>query len=265
MGNDSGEVTRLGIVSDIHGNVCALQGFLDEFNKREVDGVVVLGDLVRIAYDDERKTYGEMREVLRPIIETGKQVLAIPGNYEPKNVYEKIVKEFSQEFDNFYDLENNPAKKVGDVSIVGVGGVYNKYITCKGGFVAGVKEYDRFEDKIRDCVGEDVVLVASHEPKRYKTKEGLDYLNGRNVGSKDLARVCENYSVLLSVSGHLHDNKGIVDSDSGEKIEEGSYSDGLDFSVGAVCGSLIPELKPSAGVLEFCCESARVYFLEGEL
>ena len=57
---------RLGLISDIHGNLLALDAVLDELNESGMDRLVCLGDVA--AGPEPRKTLERLREVGCPIV-----------------------------------------------------------------------------------------------------------------------------------------------------------------------------------------------------
>ena len=65
---------KLGIISDIHGNIKALEIALKEFEKRNIEKIIVLGDMVNGAPHSE--------EVLQEIIKLGDKAIVVKGNHE---------------------------------------------------------------------------------------------------------------------------------------------------------------------------------------
>ena len=87
---------KFGIISDIHGNIKALNLALNELEKRKVDKIIVLGDMVNGAPNSE--------DVVQKIIELGDKIIAVKGNHEnyiiiglPETVHDEKRKTSSEE------------------------------------------------------------------------------------------------------------------------------------------------------------------------
>jgi len=57
---------RLGLISDIHGNLLALDAVIGELNESGIDRLVCLGDLA--AGPEPRATIGRLRELDCPVV-----------------------------------------------------------------------------------------------------------------------------------------------------------------------------------------------------
>ena len=57
---------RLGLISDIHGNLLALDAVLDELNESRIDRLVCLGDVA--AGPEPRETVERLRELGCPVV-----------------------------------------------------------------------------------------------------------------------------------------------------------------------------------------------------
>ena len=82
---------KIGIISDIHGNIKALEAIIEQLEKENLDKIICLGDLVGGAPMSE--------EVVQKIISMGQKVITVRGNREryiiegmPKVVHDEKIK-----------------------------------------------------------------------------------------------------------------------------------------------------------------------------
>jgi len=83
---------RLAILSDIHGNLEAFQAVIHDISRREVDGIVSLGDMVGYGPDPEEVVQGVLRL----------QSHSLLGNHE-----DALFSEVARRWMNFQARENN--------------------------------------------------------------------------------------------------------------------------------------------------------------
>ncbi len=65
---------KLGIVSDIHGNIKAFEAVLEKLEKEKVDKIICLGDLIGGAAKSE--------EVIQKVLKSSNEFIAVRGNRE---------------------------------------------------------------------------------------------------------------------------------------------------------------------------------------
>lgn len=65
---------KIGLISDIHGNKNALDAVLEQLEKKNIDKIICIGDLVDGA--------PMLEEVVQKIISMGQKVVAVRGNRE---------------------------------------------------------------------------------------------------------------------------------------------------------------------------------------
>ena len=149
------------------------------------------------------------------------------------------------------------------MTIVALGGNDNPRFNVPEGYLRTREDFERLGELAKQYQGNKPLLIATHIPKKYGTKRGLDVVDsgGMNVGGIDLARVRKTIGSRFGVSGHIHEAYGIITPDE-QPIKQGELSDRLDFNPGAVYDHLQrPNLKPAAGILEFKNNQARAYIL----
>ena len=68
---------RLGLISDVHSNPAAFRAVLDEFDRRNVDQIICLGDIIGLGANPEACV-----AILRELVEQGKILSIVRGNHE---------------------------------------------------------------------------------------------------------------------------------------------------------------------------------------
>lgn len=68
---------RIGIISDVHSNADALKAVLDEFERRDVDKIISLGDIIGLGAHPE-----ECIQLLEDQLRKGRILSAVRGNHE---------------------------------------------------------------------------------------------------------------------------------------------------------------------------------------
>lgn len=188
---------KIGVISDIHGNVTALKTVLEDIKKREIDTVVCLGDLVG---------YGPFPNEVIEIIR-GESILAISGNYDIAVVFNDLkyikdndlnkkfalpwsVKEVSEENKKFLKRlpQNLTITDKGKVIqfVHGSTRVVNEYL---------LEESKEAEEVMKDFEGD--VLVCAHTHIPYVKKYGDKILvNDGSIGKPKIGRPNITYSIL---------------------------------------------------------------------
>ena len=90
---------KVGIITDVHGNIIALNAVLNEFEKIEVDKIICCGDIIGIGPNPE--------ETVQELMKNEDKLIAVIGNHEqyllkglPKNVHDDKRAMSLEEIDN---------------------------------------------------------------------------------------------------------------------------------------------------------------------
>jgi Icc-related predicted phosphoesterase len=212
---NSRERVRLGIIGDVHGEQGRLSKVVDVLAELEVDGVLLVGDLISHAWAREhglgpraRETFdAEIEQTLSRVAPLGVPTAWVPGNHDLPGV-DLLPDRSGPVSDPASEppwLRHAPDldRRVGEVAglrVYGVGGAG----PARFGFPY---EWDEAEIDALDMPEVDVIL--SHTPP---ARSGLDrVMNGRMVGSEAVRRLCKKAHLL--VCGHIHEAAGLVEID----------------------------------------------------
>lgn len=218
--NDLQEVhIRLGIVGDVHGEQSRLDQVIDVLAELDVDGVLLVGDLVSHAWAREhglgpraRETFDqEIEQTLALVSRLDVPTAWVPGNHDLPGA-DLLPDRSAPAPRSASDPETEPPwlhhapdldRRVGEVAglrVYGIGGAG----PARFGFPY---EWDEAEIDALDVPEVDVLL--SHTPP---ARSGLDrVMNGRMVGSEAVRRLCKKARLL--VCGHIHEAAGLVEID----------------------------------------------------
>ena len=90
---------KIGIITDVHSNIIALNAVLNEFEKIKVDKIICCGDIIGIGPNPE--------ETVQELMKNKDKLIAIRGNHEqyllkglPKNVHDDKREMSLEEIDN---------------------------------------------------------------------------------------------------------------------------------------------------------------------
>jgi len=255
---------KLGVMADLHAHQDNSQYFANQLNKEGVETYILAGDLSHSFgdYQGAKDDYNEILNVVEPIAETGKLVLAIPGNHEQRKTYSKALEHITSKYENVIDMEKVPVADLDDLIIVALGGNANSRFCVPGGYLRNRKDFEKLGELAKQYQRDKPLLIATHIPKRYSTKNGLDVIDrgGINVGGIDLTKIRKAINLKFAVSGHIHEAYGIITPNE-QPIKQGEFSEELDFNPGAVYDHVGRNLKPAAGIIEFNQNKARAYIL----
>lgn len=104
---------KIGIISDVHSNIQALNAVLTEFDKRQVDKIICCGDVIGLGINPE--------ETVQELIKRQDMLIAVKGNHEkyvlngiPDRVHDGQSKLSEEEYANHkwnHDMLSEESKK----------------------------------------------------------------------------------------------------------------------------------------------------------
>lgn len=176
-------------IVDIHGNIKPIDSIGDAL--ASADLVIIAGDLTNFGGAEDA------REVLEAVGKYNKNILAVTGNCDKKEVDEYLFAKDMNLHGKTVDMDG--------ISITGAGGS----LPCPSPTpnVYTEEEYGEiFEGANADADGGPGILV-SHQPPFDTLNDKIS--NGTHVGSKTVREYIERYQPLVCFTGHIHEAPGI--------------------------------------------------------
>ncbi len=252
-------ITKIGVLSDIHGDINATAHFLDVFKREGVDFIIVPGDIPlneKLRYgaasvtNGERDDEEEIFSILKLISGRNFSAYVIPGNHESKRAYYGAFSRLKESLTNEgYDrvkdmsyggkesiyLSGNDTELFDVLDVVFLPGYYvnvtnnHKFLTDDGFFLS----YDDMKKYILGDNKENIDIIVSHGPPLTNSPKGIDVLySGEHVGSKEMRDLIIANKIPLGIFGHIHEASGgvILETDSGnETIEDALAKEGKSY------------------------------------
>ena len=177
-------------IGDIHGSVSRVQKIMELIHNKNVELVLITGDLTE--FGDAR----EAEEVLKPIenLKTKDfKILAVPGNMDSPAILEILEKKGIS--------LHGKKEKIGEFAFVGFG----------GGIEGNAGNFLSSEEKIKKTLlelmqGEKNIVLLTHLPP---IDTNIDKSSsGMPIGSKAVKEVLKETQPLLHICGHAHSSFG---------------------------------------------------------
>ncbi|MEM3833069.1 MAG: metallophosphoesterase [Thermoprotei archaeon] len=179
------------VVSDIHGNLRALNKIVKAVAGKKVDAVIVAGDVTDFG------TGENAIQTLNILKDVNKKIFYVPGNCDYVDTFD--IKELEE-----MNIHGKHAK-INDLFVVGVGGSVETPFSTP--FELGEEEIDSLLEKAyRSAKQPKNFILVSHTPP-YNTRLDLTY-SGLHTGSKTVRAFIEEHKPMLVVCGHIHEARG---------------------------------------------------------
>lgn len=193
-------------VSDIHGNMSAVEKIAQKAGEIGADLIAVTGDLTHFG------EVGDAETLLERICESGKQIFFVPGNCDPRTLLEwaptnSYVKNLHLRSIDFSGWE-----------FIGLGGAVGRY----GTLIEFTEE--EVEDMLKKVIPRkrDFIFISHSPPYGLE----VDYTGVKHIGSIAVKRYVENYQPKLMICGHAHEGRGIVKINETIIVNSGSTKNG---------------------------------------
>ena len=187
--------TKIMCIADIHGSRSEILKCRKIAISDNIDTFLILGDFPGYGeFRDQNKSIEEIVSILNMLKDF--EILAIPGNCDPRNAIE-VFEEFNA------NLHEN-IRVMGNVSIVGLGGS----VPTPFGTPFEMEEseiYDRLR-KLVDRVETERFILALHNPP-FDTECDL-IVDGAHIGSRSVRSIIEEFQPSLALSSHVHESGG---------------------------------------------------------
>ncbi|MEK6963886.1 MAG: metallophosphoesterase [Nanoarchaeota archaeon] len=234
-------IHKIGLLSDIHGHLDKLDGFLEQFKSEKVEAVIVSGDSVlneELSYGrvDKIEDEAELEEVLNHLKTAGVPVFVIPGNHEGQGIYKRA---WGVKRESVFDLVQYRFVDLKGLDLVSLPGYYietdstHRFLPADGFFLSkeGIQNLSIL---LRPKEDKDPVMVITHGPPLSSLETGFDVVQGvGHTGSSVLRKALLDNPISFAIFGHIHEG-GPKAENSTDSILEGIFSDHLWVNVGAV-------------------------------
>ncbi len=181
---------RLLVTTDFHGNAKAFYKTALKAKQREIDIVIVCGDVTHFG------SLHEAKNLLSLLVPTN--VLFVPGNCDPPTLSEIKM-------DSIESIHGK-CKQVGEFNFLGLGGSspspFNTPFELSENEIADI--LDRTSEKCR--TGKHTILIT-HSPPKDTTVDVTS--TGEHVGSRSVRKFIEKTRPQLVLCGHIHEAAGL--------------------------------------------------------
>lgn len=194
-------------VSDVHGNVSAVEKISKKAVYVGADLIIVTGDLTH---------FGEIEDaemILEKIFESSKRVFFVPGNCDPR-----ALLDWNPKNPSIKNLHLKSAEFMG-WEFIGLGGAVGRLGT--------LTEFT--EEEVEDMLSKVTprrpgFVFISHSPP-YGLE--VDYTGTKHIGSIAVKKYIENYRPRLMLCGHAHEGRGMLKLGEVTIINSGPAKNGL--------------------------------------
>lgn len=189
------------VISDIHRRDVVIDWTNGWVDAESADGVIVLGDITHFG---PVEWAGVFLSALKG------EVYAIPGNCDPPMTMEFIEKSSISLHKRRVDIDGH--------TMIGMGGSNPTIFDTPNEL-----SEEEIDSSIRPLMVKDAI-IASHAPPH-----GINDVppSGNHTGSTALRRLVDEFRPKLVLSGHIHEARGIVESDGIVYMNPGAAKDGL--------------------------------------
>ena len=188
------------VISDLHQKRSAIEWINDEISKNNAEFVLFLGDVT---------DFGTGEEAADIISSIKSKVYVIPGNCDPRDLPQKI--------DGVATDMHGKSINLNGYRLVGLGGsnitIFNT-------------TFELNEDELYnglDPISSEGMILMTHAPS-YGILDRIP--SGLNVGSPAIRRIVDKYHPILALSGHIHEDIGVVELNGTTFCNPGPAKDG---------------------------------------
>lgn len=203
---------RFLVFTDLHQNTSVIDKINDSIDRFGAEFVLCLGDVT---------DFGTGEEAARILSSIRSKVYAIPGNCDPLD--------FPSAISGVAVDMHGRATEVGGYRLVGLGG--SNITIFHSPFE--LEEEDITDGLEGNC--EEGMILMTHAPS-YGT---LDHIpSGQSVGSPAITAIVERWHPILALSGHIHEDVGVVERDGTTFVNPGPAKDGYMAIIDIVDGKV---------------------------
>ncbi|MDR0777910.1 MAG: metallophosphoesterase family protein [Methanomassiliicoccaceae archaeon] len=189
------------VISDIHAKTLTAELVNLAAEKHKADNILILGDVTN---------FGPMSVAVDYISLLKRKVYAIPGNCDPRNFPQMISKVAT-------DMHGRTAT-IDGIKIAGLGGSNPTIFDTP----FEISEAEIFSSL--DAICENVTILMVHAP----AFGHLDKIpSGMMVGSESTKAIVDKYRPLVVLSGHVHEERGMKESNGTLFLNPGAAKEGF--------------------------------------
>ena len=230
---DEDNLARIGVVSDIHGEIDKTRLVADRFVKSNVDYIVSLGDHcsndgLRYGKNERRNDKEEIVDALEVLAQTKLPVFVIPGNHERVKDYEAALEEVTAKYENVIDMDQFRVFDGDDVDFVSLPGYQTfragrrQFIPVDGFYVK--PEFIADTGKLSEGLDDAVVLVAHGAGKTNAIRGPATVYNGMDVGDENTRQMMKSAGINYAIAGNIHESGGLAATHAGVPVKQGEWS-----------------------------------------
>ncbi|MCL1979007.1 MAG: metallophosphoesterase [Methanomassiliicoccaceae archaeon] len=189
------------VVSDIHGDAAAADWITAVAEKEDVDCVLAIGDITDFGPNEVAE------RILGPV---KRDVYVLPGNCDPLD--------FPETVSGFATDMHGKTTVLGGFHVAGLGGsnptIFNTPFEL---------DEDTIYKMLRPISKRGMILMVHAPPHGIN-----DHIpSGLSVGSTSILKIVEEFKPILVLSGHIHEDYGVVHIDGTTFINPGPAKDGM--------------------------------------
>ena len=188
------------VITDLHEEASAVEWINELAEKNDVRAILFLGDVTDMG------TCEDGREILKQL---KKETYLIPGNCDPESI--------SKENSDIIKDVHGKAFEIGGIRFAALGGS-NPTI-----FDTPCELQEDEITKRLEAVSSNGMILMTHAPS-YGI---LDHIpSGLSVGSKAIREIVRKYKPIVALSGHIHEDVGMMEQEGTLFINPGPARDG---------------------------------------
>lgn len=196
------KAVRLGLLAGLKDldpeTVTLLARFLADFEKADVDAIVIGGD----TSSDPQALEDAFKHLAGA---TKRPLLVIAGNMERGASLNYALSKVRKETGalNLVNMDLVRRANFEGADVVSLGGYHDKaFVHVPGGCIYQDKHLDQLEAAAKAC--DDPVVLLTHGPLRQRGQQALDFVPGaENVGDQRITAVVQSQKIAFGVTGHI--------------------------------------------------------------
>lgn len=213
---DPDKSITFGIIADMHGNTDNVRYFISEFVNRNINGILVPGDLVE-HYRNSKDDATEFKEILTQLSKVDLPVFIITGNHDKVSEYEAVLQSLNAK--NLINMNQFRIADLDDADIIAIPGYHDSRFTVDGGHVITPIDYELVKQKAGLLKDPRILLV--HSPPRSERDGGIDQIfSGAHVGDEKLNALLKETGIEILVCGHIHESGGVAEDENSTFIPQ---------------------------------------------